>query len=143
MKRILVIEGDALARDFTEALLRGEGYAVDACADGPTGLRMYRERWYDLVVLDVFLPGLAGFDALLGIGPDRTGTPVIVLSGGRATTMAGRLHLAVHLGAARGFPRIYETGEFLAAVRDLAGEGSAAGGESARGAGTASAEGGA
>src|SRR6185295_16618558 len=61
-KRLLLIEDEpGLVRTLTDRL-RSEGYEVQSASDGPTGLdRATRERW-DVILLDVMLPGASGFD---------------------------------------------------------------------------------
>lgn len=62
--RILVIEDEAKLARFIERGLREEGYSVDVVGDGDGGLHAAMETEYDLVVLDVMLPGLDGFQVL-------------------------------------------------------------------------------
>jgi DNA-binding response OmpR family regulator len=119
MKRILVIDDDAMARSIFRSLLEEEGYGVSEAADGATGLRMFREGGWDLVVLDIFMPGLSGLDALQDMDPERSGVPVVVISGAGSATGADPLHLAMTLGASRSFSKDFEHGDFLAAVREL------------------------
>src|SRR5690348_18030657 len=58
--RILVVEDDPLLAATLERVLTTEGYDVEAVGDGNDALRRARERPFDLVVLDVMLPGLDG-----------------------------------------------------------------------------------
>jgi two-component system response regulator MprA len=60
--RALVIEDDASIADFVRVGLRYEGFEVQVCADGPTGLRAADRFRPDVVVLDVMLPGMDGFE---------------------------------------------------------------------------------
>lgn len=121
MKRILVIDDDALARSIYRGLLEEAGYAVSDASDGAAGLAMFRSGGWALVVLDLFMPGLDGLDALEEMDPERSGVPVIVISGGGTKTGADPLHLAMTLGASRSFPKSFEYDEFLDAVRELTG----------------------
>jgi signal transduction histidine kinase/CheY-like chemotaxis protein len=60
--RILLVE-DILANQLvTATLLRREGHLVDIAADGPAALRTVAQRPYDLVFMDIFMPGMSGFD---------------------------------------------------------------------------------
>ncbi|MEV0428721.1 response regulator transcription factor [Micromonospora sp. NPDC049836] len=59
--RVLVVEDDASIREVTALGLRRAGFRVDTAADGPTALAAWRARPVDLIVLDVMLPGLDGF----------------------------------------------------------------------------------
>ncbi|MFD8085931.1 two-component system response regulator CseB [Kitasatospora sp. NPDC059722] len=58
--RVLLVEDDALMRRAFSVALERYGYAMTAAADGLTGLELFREREFDLLILDVMLPGLDG-----------------------------------------------------------------------------------
>lgn len=60
--RILVIEDEERIRQFLHRGLTYEGYRVDAAADGYAGLEMARDNPPDLVLLDIMLPGIDGFE---------------------------------------------------------------------------------
>lgn len=60
--RILVIEDEDRIRQFLQRGLTYEGYRVDAAQDGRTGLEMARDNPPDLVLLDIMLPGIDGFE---------------------------------------------------------------------------------
>ncbi|GAB4145761.1 MAG: response regulator transcription factor [Candidatus Promineifilaceae bacterium] len=60
--RILVIEDEDRIRQFLQRGLSYEGYRVDPAADGRTGLEMARDNPPDLVLLDIMLPGIDGFE---------------------------------------------------------------------------------
>jgi DNA-binding response OmpR family regulator len=57
-----------------------EGYRIDSAADGHTGLSKIREQAYDLLILDVMLPGTSGFDICKTIRKEGIRTPVIMLT---------------------------------------------------------------
>jgi CheY-like chemotaxis protein len=120
-KRILVIDDDAFARSIYRSLLEGEGYSVTEAADGLEGLGLFRQRRWDLVILDIFMPGLSGLDALQEMDQERSGIPVLVISGAGTGTGADPLHLAMMLGACRSLPKSFEHDEFIELVRELAG----------------------
>ena len=78
--RILVVEDEPAIAEFVERGLRAAGYAVDRSADGDEGQRRALSGQYDLVVLDILLPGRDGLEVLSAIrGRDRQ-VPVILLS---------------------------------------------------------------
>ncbi|MEE1786159.1 response regulator transcription factor [Streptomyces sp. SP17BM10] len=58
--RVLLVEDDELMRRAFTVALERYGYAMTAAADGLTGLELFREREFDLLILDVMLPGLDG-----------------------------------------------------------------------------------
>jgi len=64
MKRILVVEDDQYIRELYELLLKEAGLEVEAVADGETGLSKAKEGGYDLILLDILLPGKDGLTVL-------------------------------------------------------------------------------
>ena len=78
--RILVVEDEAKVASFIRRALEEESYAVDVCADGAQGLEMGRGGDYDLLILDVMLPNLSGYDVLKALRAGRIRTPVLLLT---------------------------------------------------------------
>jgi DNA-binding response OmpR family regulator len=77
---ILVIEDEHGIRDFLERGLRGLGFAVESAADGETGTARALGARFDLVVLDVMLPGRSGLDVLAELQASKPQLPVILLT---------------------------------------------------------------
>ena len=65
--RILIVEDEPKVASFIRRALEEESYAVDVCADGIQGRDLASEVNYDLIILDLLLPGLAGIDVLKAI----------------------------------------------------------------------------
>lgn len=122
MKRILLVDDDALVRGYFRTLLRDAGYEVTEAADGAAAVKAFRESPADLIVMDIFMPKMSGLDAIAEMDPRASGVPVIALSGAGSGTGADPLHLASTLGAARTFHKPFKYEEFLAAVKELVGE---------------------
>jgi DNA-binding response OmpR family regulator len=80
MARILVVEDDANLAQGLRYNLERAGYEVVHAAKGPEGLRLAREGSPDLVVLDLMLPGLHGFDLLARLRESGSRVPVIILT---------------------------------------------------------------
>ena len=78
--RILLIEDEARIRAFVARGLGADGFAVDEAADGEAGLARALAEDYDLVVLDLLLPGLDGLSVLAALGARRPELPVVILS---------------------------------------------------------------
>lgn len=76
---ILVIEDDPKTGDYLRKGLRESGYAVDLARTGSDGLHMALEQDYDLVVLDVMLPGLDGWQVMSALRSKRD-LPVLFLT---------------------------------------------------------------
>jgi len=77
--RILIVDDDAELVTLLGEFLEGEGFAVVSAADGERGARAALDERPDLVVLDVMLPALSGFEALRRIR-ERSAVPVVMLS---------------------------------------------------------------
>jgi len=78
--RILLIEDEKKVSDFVARGLRAERFAVDVAADGPGALQTLAACAYDLIILDLMLPGLSGSEILKRIRRDRKEVPVIILT---------------------------------------------------------------
>ena len=79
MSKILIIEDEAQLARFVELELIHEGNTVDKAEDGRTGLDMALSNDYDLILLDVMLPGINGFEVLRRVRTKKE-TPVILLT---------------------------------------------------------------
>ncbi len=83
MKKILVIEDDKFLKDLLIKQLEDIGYAIIHVADCKEGLRKAKEEKPDLILLDLVLPGLNGFEFLKEIKKDTSESkniPVLILS---------------------------------------------------------------
>ena len=82
MRTILLIEDDRFLRKAAEAALRRHGFAVLTAPDGLEGLRLARAERPDLVLLDLIMPGMQGFEVLKLLKADAQtmAIPVVVLS---------------------------------------------------------------
>src|ERR1700677_378246 len=78
--RILLVEDEEKVRRFIVRGLKAEGYAVDAAVDGQEGLGHLSGTSYDLVALDINLPGLSGTDLLQRLRKDNSTVPVLMLT---------------------------------------------------------------
>lgn len=77
--KILIVEDEAAIARFVELELRHEGYAVDKAEDGRSGLDQALAEAYDLILLDIMLPGLSGLEVLRRLRREKD-TPVILLT---------------------------------------------------------------
>ncbi|MEJ2535944.1 MAG: response regulator, partial [Calditrichia bacterium] len=80
MSDILIIEDEAQMRSGLKDNLEFEGYAVDVAEDGQSGLDKSLSKSYDLIILDVMLPKLSGFDVCKKIREKGIKTPIIMLT---------------------------------------------------------------
>lgn len=78
--RLLVVEDEAA---LSEAMRRGlvrEGFAVDVAATGPRGLELAETSAYDVILLDLMLPGLSGYEVAKRLRARGDWTPILVVS---------------------------------------------------------------
>jgi DNA-binding response OmpR family regulator len=78
--RVLVIEDERRLAAGLRAGLEAEGFAVDVAHDGTDGLWMARENSYDVVVLDIMLPGLNGYEVCAALRADGRWVPILMLT---------------------------------------------------------------
>ncbi len=79
MRKILIVEDDHLIAELERDYLEASEYKVEIAKDGYEGLRLSKERTYDLILLDVMLPGVSGFDICREIRKDKN-VPVIMVT---------------------------------------------------------------
>jgi DNA-binding response OmpR family regulator len=113
MTAILIVEDEANVRETLALNLRAEGYEVATAADGEAGLAAARERLFDLIVLDVMLPGLDGLSVCRLIRKDSN-VPILILTA-RGTEVDKIVGL--ESGADDYIVKPFGLGEFLARVR--------------------------
>jgi len=78
--RILIVEDEPKVASFIRRALEEESYAVDVCSDGIQGRDLASEVEYDLVILDLLLPGLPGIDVLKAVRDAKVTTPILILT---------------------------------------------------------------
>ena len=96
MARILVVEDDRDIAMLLEDDLAAEGHSVEVVRDGPAASLRGRETGWDLIILDVMLPGRDGFDVCRDIRRAHVRTPIIILT---AKTHEAEKILGLDLGA--------------------------------------------
>ena len=120
MKRVLVVDADAQFRAVLRHRLKRERYEVCVAADGPDALRKARAEPFDLMILDVLLPGIDGLEVLHRIksDPSTQDMPVIVLS-----ALSGRAYSdrAAELGADECIAKPVSLQSLVAEIRGVLG----------------------
>jgi len=114
MTHILIIEDDlALLRGLKDNLL-AESYEVSTATDGEAGYRMIREEGPDLVILDLMLPGMSGYEVCRKVRDEGVATPILMLTarGEEADRVLG-----LDLGADDYVSKPFSLRELLARVR--------------------------
>lgn len=114
--RILVVEDEPKVARFLERGLKQQAYAVDVAGNGEDGLQLAGDHEYDLIVLDVMLPGRDGFAVLRELRATGQATRVLMLTArdGLADRVRG-----LDFGADDYLVKPFDLDEFLARVRAL------------------------
>jgi len=96
--QILVVDDSRLVRLMVLNILRRSGYDADEAMDGPTGLEMLAKKGYDVVITDLKMPGMDGFEVLSGVKRIAPNVEVVVLTGTHAQDVTCAIR-ALRLGA--------------------------------------------
>ncbi len=79
--RVLLVEDDTATAQGIEMMLRSEGYVCDATDMGEDGLEIGKLYDYDIIILDLMLPDIDGYEVLRRLRAARVQTPILILSG--------------------------------------------------------------
>ena len=79
--RVLLVEDDSSTAKSIEMMLRSDGYVIDVTDLGEDGLEIGKLYDYDIIILDLMLPDIDGYEVLRRLRAARVHTPVLILSG--------------------------------------------------------------
>ncbi len=79
--RVLLVEDDTYTAKSIEVVLRSEGFVVDTTDLGEDGLETGKVHDYDIIILDLMLPDIGGYEVLRRLRAARVNTPILILSG--------------------------------------------------------------
>jgi DNA-binding NtrC family response regulator len=112
--RILIIDDEAAIRESLDTLLTLEGFTVSMAIDGPSGLDQLSRNEYDLLLLDLALPGESGIDLLPRITALQPNLPVIMIT---AYGTMGNVVDAIRAGAENFVQKPWDNEKLLADIR--------------------------
>src|ERR1700740_1752237 len=112
--RILVIEDNAPLAEFLRQQLQQEPFSVQVAGDGPGAEKMAFDQSYDLLILDLGLPGKAGLDVLRSIHSKKPDLPVLIVTA--ANSVEDRVR-GLDSGADDYLPKPFAFAELAARVR--------------------------
>lgn len=113
---ILIIEDEARVADFVRRGLKAEGFAVEHAADGETGLEFLKDREFDVVVLDLMLPGVSGQQVCQKMRARGNTVPVLMLT---ALDSTDERVTGLRLGADDYLAKPFEFDELIARIEAL------------------------
>ena len=114
--KILIIEDERLLADSIQKLLESKGFTVEAVYDGETG-RQYAELGiYDLLILDVMMPNLNGYEVARSVRGQRCATPILMLTA--RSGLEDRIE-GLNAGADYYLTKPFDSRELLACINAL------------------------
>jgi DNA-binding response OmpR family regulator len=119
MACILIIEDTMALAQGLRSVLQIQGHRVVLAADGKSGLAAARTQMPDLVLLDLMLPDLHGFDILRTLRGEQLKMPVLVLT---ASGEADARQRSLESGADGFLPKPFQLAQLLTQVQDLLGD---------------------
>jgi two-component system response regulator MprA len=111
---ILVVDDDAASGDIVTRILTHEGYRTRSAANGVDCLRIVRAEPVDLILLDVMMPGMDGFQVCAMLRSEHCRVPIILITGKDDTHTRAE---GMHLGVTEFLTKPINRGELLARVR--------------------------
>ncbi|MBD5536019.1 MAG: response regulator transcription factor [Lachnospiraceae bacterium] len=114
--KILIIEDEKLLADSLKTLLQSKGFEADAVYDGEEGAAYAETGMYDLLILDVMMPGLDGYQVVRRVRRERCTVPVLMLTAKSA--LEDRIE-GLNAGADYYLTKPFDTRELLACVNAL------------------------
>lgn len=122
LAKILIVDDDHAVQATIRLLLERAGYSVVVASDGRKGLAIFETGDFDLLLLDVFMPGMDGLETMRRARQQRPLIPIIMISGNPVTAEFGSgpgfLTKATRLGAVRSLQKPFKPAALLAAVAD-------------------------
>lgn len=114
--RILIVEDEKLLADSLASLLRSKGFETEAVYDGETGAEYAELGIYDLLILDVMMPGLDGYALARKVRARRCNTPILMLTA--RSELSDRIE-GLNAGADYYLTKPFDTRELLACINAL------------------------
>jgi CheY-like chemotaxis protein len=121
-----VIDDDPAVRMTIRLVLEREGHTVKLATDGIAGMKAVEAGGVDLLIVDIFMPGMDGIETIREVRQHQPDLPAIVISG---TSLGGPglqapdfLAMAVKLGAVRSLQKPFKPRDIIAAVGQCLGD---------------------
>ena len=120
MAKILVIDDDSAVQATVRLLLERAGHSVVVASDGRKGLKIFEAGEFDLLFLDIFMPGMDGIETMRLVHQQQPLMPIIAISGNPITWDSASgpdfLTMATKLGAVSSLQKPFKPAALLAAV---------------------------
>jgi CheY-like chemotaxis protein len=120
MANILVIDDDRAVLATIKVLLERAAHVVEIADNSRAGLQLLGTGGFDLLIVDIFMPGMDGFETMKLVHQSRPEMPVLVISGQQFRLASEQapdfLHMATRLGAVLSLQKPFKPNELIAAV---------------------------
>jgi DNA-binding NtrC family response regulator len=120
MEGILVIDDDRSILSTIRILLERGAHHVETVDNSRAGLRLLETRKFDLLIVDIFMPGMDGFETMRVVHQSWPEMPIVVISGQQFRLVSGGgpdfLHMATKLGAVSSLQKPFKPHDLLDAV---------------------------
>ena len=114
--KVLIIEDELLLADSIKAVLEKKGFQAEAVYDGESGLEYAELGVYDLLILDVMMPGMDGYQVARQVRAKRCSTPILMLTA--KSSIEDRIQ-GLNAGADYYLTKPFDTRELLACINAL------------------------
>ena len=122
MPRILVVDDDPMVGATIEVLLQRQGFDVTMADGGETGLAALEAQTFDVMLVDIFMPHMRGFESIRIFHERAPTVPLVAMSGYAFANLDAPapdfLRMALELGAARCLRKPFTPGALLAVVNE-------------------------
>jgi CheY-like chemotaxis protein len=121
LAKILIVDDESAVQLTIRMLLERAGHTVITADDGRKGLAQFKAGDFDLLFLDIFMPGMDGFETMRLVHQENPLTPIIVISGRPLPSDSGPdfLTMAIKLGAVSSLQKPFKPADLLAAVTNI------------------------
>jgi CheY-like chemotaxis protein len=123
MTRILIIDDDETVRQATSIVLETSGFDVVAVENGQSGIAAIKAGAFDVVIVDLFMPGMDGLATARAIHQHNSATPIIAVSGfmfrGRCPSMPDFHPMAIEAGAVATLYKPLRPNELMQTIVDV------------------------
>ncbi|CAN5151589.1 response regulator [soil metagenome] len=122
MTRILIVDDDPLVSLSIKVSLEREGFAATVADGGATGLKALESDTFDLLIIDIFMPHMHGFESIRIFHQRAPNVPLIAISGyafaQHISPAPDFLRMAIELGARRCLRKPFTSAALLAVIKD-------------------------
>jgi CheY-like chemotaxis protein len=119
MAQILIIDDDGLFRSMLSATLVHLGHSVVEAGNGAEGLKLFQRTKLDLIITDLVMPEMEGFEVLMNFKKHDPRPKIMVMSGGVGGTNVDFLEIAKRLGASSVLAKPFSTDALIKAIDAL------------------------